>query len=282
MKHRLRLTQQILVLSWLLVYTQTSHAAAFQYPLAVVVDMQGAIFVADRKLPGIWKITDKRSETYFQGSKKFRTPLNAIRCLAIDQKGHLLAGDSSTREVYRFTDQGKPVPLTQGQIGIPMAMTVHKSGRIYVADLETHSIVTIPSTGGAPEVFQTGLAVRGLTFDQDDHLLVVAHGKDQLIAIALDRKQKVLLKDRAFQFPHHVIRDDQGALYLADGYAKKIWKVPAKGANRQPDVFITHSEFKNPVGLYYHDKKFYVADPQAKTIFVFDKTATLKSKIPEK
>ena len=84
----------------------------FDYPLAVTATADGIVYVADRNLPGIWKIEDGKKSIFFQGSKKFRTPLNAIRCLAIDHEGKLLAGDSSTREVYRFDDAGQPQPLT--------------------------------------------------------------------------------------------------------------------------------------------------------------------------
>ena len=74
-------------------------ADGFQYPLAVGVDSNRTIYVVDRDLPGIWKVQDGKPSIYFQGSKKFRTPLNAVRCLAFDSKGVLSAGDSSTREV---------------------------------------------------------------------------------------------------------------------------------------------------------------------------------------
>ena len=108
----------------------------FDYPLAVTETADGIVYVADRNLPGIWKVEDGKKSIYFQGSKKFRTPLNAVRCLAIDHEGKLLAGDSSTREVYRFDDDAKPQPLTEGWIGIPMALAVAPDGTIYTADLE--------------------------------------------------------------------------------------------------------------------------------------------------
>jgi hypothetical protein len=78
------------------------HGAEMLYPLSAVADSSGSIFVADRDLPGIWKITGNVLSTYFKGEKKFRTPLNAVRCLALDYEGKLLAGDSATRDVYRF------------------------------------------------------------------------------------------------------------------------------------------------------------------------------------
>ena len=90
-------------------------AAELDYPLSIAVTNSGVIYLADRNLPGVWKLEGEKLTLFFEGSRKFRTPLNAIRCLAIDQEGKLLAGDSSTRDVYRFDDAGKPVGLTQNQ-----------------------------------------------------------------------------------------------------------------------------------------------------------------------
>jgi hypothetical protein len=61
------------------------------YPLSVVADAAGNIFVADRELPGVWKVADGALSLHFQGEKKFGTPLNAVRCLALDHEGKLLA-----------------------------------------------------------------------------------------------------------------------------------------------------------------------------------------------
>ncbi|MFM9068734.1 MAG: hypothetical protein ACKOUR_15600, partial [Planctomycetota bacterium] len=89
------------------------------YPLAVAASATGPIYLADRNLPGIWKVEGDKLSLFFQASKKFRTPLNAVRCLTLDRQGKLLAGDSATRDIYRFDEQGQPVALTKGQIGIP-------------------------------------------------------------------------------------------------------------------------------------------------------------------
>ena len=56
------------------------------YPISVAVH-DGTIFVADLNLPGIWKISDTGTEKFYAGTDKFRTPLNRVRCVAIDQNG---------------------------------------------------------------------------------------------------------------------------------------------------------------------------------------------------
>jgi sugar lactone lactonase YvrE len=235
-----------------------------KYPLAVVVGKDSSVYVADRDLPGIWKYADNKWSVYFQGSKKFRTPLNAVRCLAIDQDGKLLAGDSATREIYRFDDAAQPQPLTKGNVGIPMAITVGKDGTIYASDIEIQRIVKIPTAGGEPEEVAELAAVRGLTIDAEGRLIAVCHGKDAVIRLSTDGKDRtVLVEGRPFNFSHHVVLGANGEAYIADGYAKTIWKFDGTGA---PMAFVSGEPLKNPVGVALLDGNLLIADPHVKAI----------------
>ena len=98
-------------------------AQEMQYPVGAAVAEDGTCISRIRNSTAIWKFAGGKLEKFFEGSAKFRTPLYAVRCVAIDHQGKLLAGDSSTREVYRFDEAGKPIPLTQGKIGVP---TLHR------------------------------------------------------------------------------------------------------------------------------------------------------------
>ena len=252
--------------SLLLLVIQTAVAAedGMKYPLAVVVGRDSAVYVADRDLPGIWKFADNKWSVYFQGSKKFRTPLNAVRCLAIDHQGKLLAGDSATREIYRFDDAGQPQPLTKGNIGIPMAIAVAKDGTIFASDIEIQRIVKIPAAGGEPEPIIQLAAVRGLTMDAEGWLIAVCHGKNSVLRISADGKeQTVVVEGRPFQFSHHVVIGASGELYIADGYAKAIWKVEPMMA---PVQFISGDPLVNPVGIALLDGNLLIADPKVKAI----------------
>ena len=235
-----------------------------KYPLAVAVGKE-TVFVADRDLPGIWKFADNKWSIYFHGSKKFRTPLNAVRCLAIDHEGKLLAGDSATREIYRFDGAGQPQPLTKGNVGIPMAITVASDGTIFASDIEIQRIVRIPATGGEPEPIVEVAAVRGLTIDSEGRLIAVCHGKNAVLRISTDGKeQSVLVEGRPFQFSHHVVIGADEELYIADGYAKTIWMVEPTKA---PVAFIAGDPLKNPVGIAIHDGHLLIADPHVKAVF---------------
>lgn len=240
-------------------------AEEMQYPLAAAVSSDGTIYVADRNLPGIWRFADGKWSIYFQGSKKFRTPLNAVRCLAIDHQGKLLAGDTSTREIYRFDDAKQPQPLTKGGIGMPMSMAVAKDGTIYAGDIEIQRVVKIPAEGGTPEIIAEVVAPRGMTIDEQGRLWVVSHGKDAVIRLSPDGKEReVIAEGRPFQFQHHIVLGKEGEAYVADGYAKTIWKVKQ---GEKPEPFFVGEPLKGPVGLAWWKDSLLIVDPQMKAVY---------------
>ncbi len=240
-------------------------ADGMQYPLALAVGKDGAVYVADRDLPGVWKYSDGKLTPYFTGSKKFRTPLNAVRCLAVDADGKLLAGDSSTREIYRFNDQGEPQPLTGGNLGIPMAIAVAADGAIFASDLEIQRIIKLPAAGGEPTIFAELAAVRGLGFDGTGDLWAVHHGKQPVIKFSADGKQRTVVIDApAFEFSHHLAFDGAGTPYVIDGYAKTLWKISEGKAT----PVAKGEPWKNPVGLAWSAATgLIVADPHQKAVY---------------
>lgn len=249
----------------------------FSYPLAVVANSDGVTFVADRTLPGIWKIENGQKSLHFHASKKFRTPLNAVRCLAIDHQGKLLAGDSGTREVYRFDDAGQPQPLTKGWIGIPMAIAVAPDGTIYTADLEVHRIWKMPAEGSEmPTEFAVINSPRGLTLDSDGNLWVLSTSSmdGQIQKITPDGKIEPLIKDHPFNLPHNIVRMDDGSFFVTDNYEHAVWKVSADG---KPEKFVSGPPLDRPVGLCRSGENLLVADPHIRTIFTLasDKSLTV-------
>ena len=240
-------------------------AAEWVYPLSVAAGDSGPIYFADRNLPGIWKLDGETLSVLFQADKKFRTPLNAVRCVALDRNGKLLAGDTGSREVYRFGDDGKPVPLTNGGIGMPMSIAVNQAGELLVADLEKHQIVKVPAAGGAPVLFAKIPAPCGLAVDKQDRVWVVSRDKDPLWRISSDGKEvETLLTGRPFAFPHNLVVDGDDTAYITDGYAKAVWKFvvgqePTKLVEKEPLVF--------PEGIASRDANLLVIDPKAKTLF---------------
>ena len=243
------------------------------YPIAVAATPSGVIYVADRALPGIWKIEGDNTEVYFQADRKFRTPLNAVRCVAVDAQGRLLAGDSATREVYRFED-GKPIPLTGGGIGIPMAIAVAADGTLHVADTEVHRIWTIPASGGKPEPSTTAIAARGLAFDDDGALWVVSgsNSDGQVLRITADRSTQTIVTDRPFQYPHNIVPGPEGTAFVSDNYAAAVWKIDSEGGTEK---WIAGEPLVKPVGLARNGDTVLVADPHAHAVFSVTSDGTI-------
>jgi sugar lactone lactonase YvrE len=258
--------------------------AKMGYPIGVAVAPDGTIYVADKNAdrPAVWKIKDGKAEIFFEGSKRFRTPLNRVYCVAIDDEGRLLAGDSATREVYRFSADAKPEPLTHGFIGIPVALAVAADGTIYVADLEAQRIWSVPKDGlkegEEPKEVAVIAGCRGLAFDPDGRLLAVTTIEDPIRRVGEGGKLEVLVKGRPFEFPHQIVVGKDGTMYVTDNYAATVWQVPAAGG--EPKPFVKGAPLVKPVGLAKRGDDLLVADPHAKAIFVVTPDAKITPLLP--
>ena len=242
-----------------------------QYPISIAVDAEKSIFIADRNLPGVWRFKDGKAATFFSGSKKPRTPLNAIRCLALDVDGKLLAGDSGTRDIYRFNDAGEPQPLTAGGIGMPMGIASTSAGDLLVADLELHCIWRVPKEGGKPKKLAEITAPRALFVDRDDRVWVVSHGQNQLMRFkaAGDSKPdlEIVAAGRPFQFPCAIVVNGEGVAFVCDTYAKAVWKVvPGK----EPEKWVADSPLLGPVSMAWQAEDLLVVDPRARSLVRID------------
>lgn len=247
---------------------QVSSPTEFQYPLAVAASEDGTVYVADLKLPGIWKIKDGRKSVYFQASKKFKTPLTRIRCLAFDHEGNLLAGCTSTRDVFRFDENDQPVSLMPGPLpGIPMAIAVSADGTIYVADTELHRIWKTPAAGSDnPEEFAVINSPRGLTFDSEGNLCVlsVSSANGQIQKVSPDGKITPFVKGHPFNLPHNIIQAADGSFFVTDNYEHCVWKISADGTKQKLKV---GEPLDRPVGLCLSGDNLLITDPHIKTIF---------------
>jgi sugar lactone lactonase YvrE len=242
---------------------QASCQAQMVYPVSVAASAD-QIVVADLNLPGIWKVNSKL-ELLIAGEKKFRQPLNRVRCVALDAAGNVLAGDSATREVFRI-EMGKAVPLSQGQIGIPMSIGVRKNGDIIVADLELHRIVKLPATGGDPEKIADVQAPRGLFVAADDTVLIVSGGENALLKLDAENQLSTIVIGRKFQYPSSVVIDADGNTLVCDSYAKSISKVAGDG---KIELF-SEGSFTHPVAMAVHGAEILVVDSRANALFSLD------------
>jgi hypothetical protein len=269
----------------------TPQEVDLKYPIDVAVDAQGVVYVADRNLPGIWQIENGEAKVFFQADVKFRTPLNAIRCLTIDREGKVVAGCSTTTEVYRFED-GQPVPLTGGQISVPMNVSVGASGEILVCDLKLRQVVRI-EPDKTIKVLATIQAPKAVQPDGADKLLVLTGVERPLLKISASgdpakttivagdkvhvfggdySPAEVFVPNRPFDFPADAIRLDSGDWIVSDSYGKCLWRVAAGG---EVSKWVSDDRFKLPVGLATDGQQVFVADPRANAIFAVQADGTV-------
>ncbi|MEM8733287.1 MAG: NHL repeat-containing protein [Planctomycetota bacterium] len=233
------------------------------YPLDLAVAGDGTVYVVDLNLHGVWRWKDGELSVLFEGSPQYRTPLNAPRCIAIDVDGSVLVGDSATREIYRFDKDGKPQPITNGKIGVPMDLAVAKDGTIYVADLELRRLFRIPpGTGDVEEVAKNN--PRGVSVDAKGQIWVVSQDKEQLQVLGSDGSADAVVSTREFQFPHQVAVLDDGTALVTDGYAKALWRVKPDG---KPEKVLEGKPLDNPVGITRAGDDLMLVDPRVRKVF---------------
>jgi len=249
---------------WPLSQANSLTAAELEYPVAVAVASSGTIYVADRKLPGIWQLKDGKLEVFVTGEKKIGGFLNAIRCLAIDGEEQILVGDSATREVYRIDQEKQRTPLTAGGIGIPMDIAVTAEGDLLVSDLELHCIWKVAKAGSKPTKLASLPGPGGLSLDDKQNLWVVSRAQNPLQRILPDGKLETVVGKRLFRFPNDVIVDETGTAYVTDGYQKCIWKVTPGQA---PEAWASGGSLQNPVGISWSGKDVLVVDSRARDVF---------------
>lgn len=240
-----------------------AQEASLKYPLSVTAN-EASIYVADRQLPGIWVITNNKASIFYRAAKKFGTPLNAIRCLAVDRSGNLLAGDSATREIYRFNSDGVPTALTDGKIGIPMGIAVSADGTIYVSDLELHRIVKVAADGVVSD-FAKVKGPAGMSFDTDGNLYVASRAAERLVEISREGIVSPVAGASEIRFAQDVAVDAAGRVLVTDGYGKTIWNFKGGAARVVEGEPLVH-----PVGISSSAAGTFLVDPRGVGLLKLD------------
>lgn len=240
-----------------------------KYPLAVAIDGT-AFYAVDLDLPGVWRVDDDGRQLYVRGTQLLRQPLNRPRCIAIHPAGGILVGDSATREIYHIESAGAdPKPLTQGTVGIAMAIAVSPDAKtVYVGDAEKRSVLKLPLEGGKSELV-VRVNARGLSFDDSGTLWAVTPDAEAVHKIDVTSgTSEVIVKNRPYQYPNGLVwAGDRG--FVTDGYGKSIWTFSADGTTEpwhQGDPLV------GPVGIAVDDQAIWIADPKQKQVFRFDRT----------
>ncbi len=249
-------------------WAQEGEAADNQpsYPKALTVSGD-QIYVVDLDLPGVWEISGGKT-LFSKGSNLLRKPMNRPHCATPHPGGGILVGDSATRDVYWIEKQdAEPKPLTNGYIGIPMALAVDPSGKmLYVGDAEKRATFRVPIEGGECELVAR-VNARGFAFDAEGKLLAITPDAEAIKRIDVESGEvETVVGERPYQFPNSLCwLGDQG--FVTDTYGKCIWRFTADG---QTEKWHEGAPLERPVGIAATEKSLLVADPKLKQVFEFD------------
>ncbi len=243
-----------------------TRKATAVYPLDLASDKSGTVYIADRNLPGVWKYDGKAVSIFVSGSKRFREKMNTVRCVAVSPDGEVVAGDPSTREVYRISSDGTTTPLVSGIIGISMDLAFASNGTMYVADVERRVLWKLEKGAEKPVVFAEANP-RGVFVDSSDRVWIVSQDEQQLQRFTPEGTRTVIVDKRVFDFPHQVVVDDTGAAWVTDGYKKGLWKVVE---GQEPELTFSGEPLQNPVGIALCDGKLAIVDPHAQSVFRYE------------
>ena len=242
-------------------------AATPAYPLAVAVSGDD-LYTVDLDLPGVWK-TEAATGLFAEGTKLLRKPMNRPRCVAMHPSGGILVGDTATREIYWIESaNAKPKPLTNGYLGIVMALAVSPDGKtIYAGDAEKRATFKLPLEGGKPELVAR-VNARGLAFDSEGKLWAVTPDAAAVKRIDVASGEvEDIVTGRPFQYPNGLCwAGDHG--YVTDGYGKCIWKFTPDG---KTEKWYEGDPLVGPVGIAVSDDSIFVADPKQKEVFEFNR-----------
>jgi hypothetical protein len=258
--------------SFLISIAASAIAAEPQYLLSIAVTDSGVIYLADRSLPGVWKLENEKLTLFSQGSKMFRTPLNAIRCVAVDGEGNPLAGDSATRDVYRFDDSGKPIGLTQksvdggaGEAGPPPASVNKASEEKEPSDKKDADKKDAGKSATKPPASKFVFGEIGIPMDiavnSAGDLLVSDLETHRIVKIA--RSDGSVTEFAKVQAPRGLCMDAEQNLWAISG--RKLVRVSAAG---EKSTVVEDGTFNFPHTVAVgSDKTAYVCDGYEKCIW---------------
>lgn len=250
--------------------------ASFNSPRGVAVDSVGNVYVADTLNHKIRKITPSGAVSTLAGSggngstngvgaeASFNTPYG----LAVDVSGNVYVADTLNRKIRKITSAGEVTTLagsgvfgssdgnaTTATFSSPYGVAVDEAGFVYVADLGSHKIRKITSTGNvttlagsgsAGAIDGTGIAAsfyspRGITVDSGGNVYVADSSNHKLRKITPAGVVTTIGGGSSYGFsdgvantskfysPWGIAVDSSGSLYVGDASNHLVRKIVGPG-----------------------------------------------------
>ncbi len=238
-----------------------SNVPGLQYPLAAAVDAEGAIYVIDLFLPGVFKVVQGKATVFYRAEKKYREPLFHPRAIAVIEKDALIVADTAARDLFLLKAGESPKGLTGKRLDVPAAIA-EIDGTLFVADTERNEIWK----GTITEKWAKWVdipAPRGLAVNSEKQLLVVSGRDNVLYKLAPQGgKPGKIAQGEPTGYWSSVAVGKDGIPVVVDSYAKTLWRIEAG----KPVAWVKGEPFDHPVGIVRMGDGFLVTDSRAKAL----------------
>jgi len=237
-----------------------SAKSFFNYPVGMVIDKKGNVFVSDKKNNNIRKIDLKGNVTTFAGSgekgclndKKLHATFNEPHGLAIDKKGNIYVADKGNNairiiykngrvETYAYSNN-KAYHHPDAIFSHPIDLCMDSKGSLYVLNEYTSQIKVIDAQKNISLLVTSpafSINHNSISIDDHDNLYIGSCNSEVVLKITPDRllykiQDSTNARPLTFRYPKNIAVDNMGNLYITSTYNSQILIANSKG-----DVYLT-------------------------------------------
>ena len=234
--------------------------AFFNYPVGMVMDKKGNIFISDKNNHNIRKIDPAGNVKTFAGSgnkgcddgKGLDASFNEPHGLAIDKKGNIYVADKSNNSIRIINRKGEVETYLQNKnknnIGAndyfsqPIDICIDSKGNLYVLNqyasqiqiIDTEQNVRLLSTNPSLEINNNSISI-----DNQDNLYIGS--SNEMVVLKIDPTNALYkiedssnTKPLKLRYPNSIAIDEMGNIYVTSIYFSKIFIASPKG-----DIYLT-------------------------------------------
>ncbi|MGB6689993.1 MAG: NHL repeat-containing protein [Terracidiphilus sp.] len=247
------------------VIVQPAGAAKLASPQAVVVDGNGALYIADAGADRVIKVAGSFRSILRLGTLKLESP----SAVAVDGVGNLDIADTGNNRIVQFTIDGEAhvVPLDGRTLASPRGLVVNRTGDLLIADTGHDKIVEVKANG-VVSIVSTGILKlsrpNGLAVDAAGDLFIADTGNNRIVKIDSTGAATVLHTGLpALSGPIGIAIDPAGTLYIAETSNDELIELLPGGVQRE----LPAGGLSNPHGIALdHGGVLYVADTRNKRV----------------
>ena len=237
--------------------TTVASGASFKSSYSGAFDKNGNLYVANKDLKNIVKVTANGTTTVFTCQTTFSAPMG----IAFDNDNCLYVADRDAKKIFKLTIDGElrmTYDMSDEKQG-PCAIAVDKKGRVLAANGASFKLFMFETDGTKRTIFGNGIKPVAETYsDGEPGDLSKATMGIVFGSLSFDDSGTLYFGD----WNCHTIRSltpDANGDY-SEGTLKTIAGLPLKPG--KTDGAGQHATFKNPAGLLVNGNIIYVADEQ--------------------